>query len=121
MSKVTPQWTLGLAVIAGGLNLIAGLGLKGLTPLEASALIVFINAVALAVAALKTRPIAPQVFTYVVTSAAAVLAAWGFHVQQGTVSGISTFLLAVLALLTHGQVSPTSDVKATSGGSRPLG
>jgi uncharacterized membrane protein len=108
MNKITPQWTLGIAVVAGGLNLIAGLGLKGLTPLEAGAVITLINALALAVAALKTRPIAPQVFTYVVTSAAAVAAAWGFHVQQGTVSGVSTFLLAVLALLTHGQVSPAS-------------
>lgn len=107
MSK---QWTLGIAVVAGALNLIAGLGLKGLTPLEASAVIALINAVALAVAAWKTRPLAPSVYTYVVTAAAAVLSAWGFHVSQGTVSAVSVFLLSVLAFITHGNVSPKSGV-----------
>jgi hypothetical protein len=113
MSKA--QWTLVTAVIAGGLNLVAGIGWKGLTPVEASAVITLINAVALAVMAWKTRPLAPSVFTYVVTSAAAVLAAWGLHVDQAMVSSISTFVLAVLALITHGQVSPASDVKVIDG------
>jgi hypothetical protein len=107
MSK---QWTLGIAVVAGALNLVAGLGLKGLTPLEAGALIALINAVALAVAAWKTRPLAPSVYTYVVVAAAAVVSAWGGHVSQAMVSEISTMLLAILAFITHGNVSPKSGV-----------
>jgi hypothetical protein len=108
MGKVTPQWTLGIAVVAGVLNLVAGFGWKALTPLEASAVIVLVNAVALAVVSIKTRPIAPQVWTYLVVSGAAVVTAWGGHVSQGLVSELSTLVLAILALLTHGQVSPVS-------------
>lgn len=108
MGKVTPQWTLGVAVVAAVLNMVAGFGWKGLTPLESAAIITLINAVALAVASIKTRPIAPSVWTYLVTSAVAVVVAWGGHVSQGVTSELSTLVLAVLALLTHGQVSPTS-------------
>lgn len=116
MNKVTPQWTLGVAVVAAVLNLIAGFGWKALTPLEASAVITLINAVALAVVAMKTRPIAPSVWTYVVASGAAVVSAWGGHVSQATVTNVSTLVLAILAAWTHGQVSPVEkDVRAELG------
>jgi hypothetical protein len=112
MGKVTAQWTLALAALAGVLDWVAGFGWHALTPAEAAWWITAINAVAAIIAAWKTRPIAPQVWTYGVTAVAALLGAYGLHLNQGSVSAFSTALLAVLALLTHGQVSPAADIKS---------
>jgi hypothetical protein len=112
MGKVTAQWTLALAAAAGVLNWVAGFGWHALTPVEAAWWITAINAVAAVIAGLKTRPIAPQVWTYAVTSLAALAGAYGLHFSQGNVSAFSTALLAILALLTHGQVSPAADIKS---------
>ena len=109
--KIKAQWTLGTAAVAGVLNWVAGFGWHALTPIEAGWWVTAISAVAAVVAGLKTRPIAPQVWTYAVTSLAALAGAYGLHFSQGNVASFSTALLAVLALLTHGQVSPAADVK----------
>jgi uncharacterized membrane protein len=107
------QWTLGIATVAAVLNWVAGFGWSALNGDQAALWIVAINAVALVVAALKTRPIAPQVWTYAITSAAALLGAYGLHLSQNFTSGLSLVILSILALLTHGQVSPASEVKAS--------
>lgn len=110
--KIKAQWTLGIAAVAGVLNWVAGFGWHALTPIEAGWWITGISAVAAVVAGLKTRPIAPQVWTYAVTALAGLAGAYGLHFNQGSVAEFSTALLAVLALLTHGQVSPAADVKS---------
>src|SRR3954466_13111159 len=102
------EWTLVIAVIAGGLDWVAGFGWHALSPGQAAVWITVVNAVAGAVAAWKTRPITPQAFTYLIASLAALGAAYGLHVSQPHVASLSTFVLAVLALVTRGQVSPVS-------------
>lgn len=106
------QWTLGVAAVAAVLNWLAGFGLGFLTPGEAAIWITVVNAVALLVVALKTRPVAPQVWTYVITSGAALISAYGGHLDQHAVSSFSLAFLAVLAFIGHGFVSPKSDVDA---------
>jgi len=108
------EWTLIIAAIAGVLNWVAGFQLDFLTTDQAAAWIVVINAVAAVVAAWKTRPIAPSVFTYAIASFAALVAAYGFHVDQAQVATFTNAALAVLALLTRGQVSPADDMPARS-------
>lgn len=110
MGKATAQWTLSIAAVAGVLNWVAGFGWHALTPAEAGWIITVISAVAACVASLKTRPIAPQVWTYAITAVAGLGGAYGLHFNQGSVAAFSTAFLAVLALLTHGQVSPASKV-----------
>ena len=109
------QWTLGIAAVAGVLDWVAGFGWKALTPAESAAMITVVSALAAVAAARKTRPVAPQVWTYAVTAVAALINAYGGHLSQGSVSRFSIALLAVLALLTHGQVSPAADVRRRQG------
>lgn len=101
-----PEWTLVFAAIAGFLNWLVGFKLDWLSPGQAAAWIAAISAVAAVVAAWKTRPVPPQVFTYAVTALAALGTAYGMHWSQEQVASFSTFVLAVMALLTRGQVSP---------------
>jgi hypothetical protein len=114
MKNVKAQWTLSIAAVAGVLDWVAGFGWHALTPAEAGWWVTAVSAVAGVVASLKTRPIAPQVWTYAVTALAGLGTAYGLHFNQGSVGAFSTALLAVLALLTHGQVSPASDTPVSS-------
>lgn len=104
------EWTLMFAVIAGALNWLVGFKLDFLTADQAALWLVVINAVVGVVAALKTRPMPPQVFTYAIASFVALLTAYGLSFDQDQVASFSTLTLAVLALLTRGQVKPIEDV-----------
>lgn len=106
------EWTLVIAAIAAGLNWLVGFQLDFLSADQAAAWIVVINAVAAVVAAWKTRPIPPQVFVYLISSGAALMLAYGLSVSQEHVASFTDLILAFLALLTRGQVSPASDVPA---------
>jgi hypothetical protein len=110
-----PQWNLVIAAIAALLNWLVGFQWDALSSGQAAAIITGINAVAALVAAWKTRPIPPSVFTYVVSSAAALLSAYGLQVNQEHVSTFSTALIAIMALILQGQVSPASRVKVVDG------
>jgi hypothetical protein len=105
------EWTLGIAAVAGVLNWIAGFGLDSLSPHQAALWIVVINAAAGALAAWRTRPIAPQAFVYLIASAAALMAAYGLSVTQEHVALFTNAILAVLALITRGQVTPVEHAR----------
>lgn len=105
------EWTLIIAVVAGALQWFAMNSWFNLTAERASLWIVAINAVAGAVAAWKTRPLPPQVYTYAVSALAAVATAYGLHWSVEQVSSMSTLVLAVLALLTRAQVAPEADIR----------
>jgi O-antigen/teichoic acid export membrane protein len=105
------EWTLVFAAIAGVLNWVAGFGWHALSPGQAALWMVVINAVAGAAAAWRTRPVPPQVWTYLIASCAALLAAYGLHVNQGHVSLFTNAILAVLALITRDQVTPVENTR----------
>lgn len=105
--------TLWFAVIAGAINLLVTFNLDFLSAEQASLWIALVNAVFGAAAAWRTRPIAPQVFTYVVSSVLGIAGAYGAHLSQSQVGQLNLLVLAILALLTRNQVSPVEDAHMT--------
>lgn len=105
------EWTLIFAAVAGVLNWLVGFKFHGLSAGQAALWIAAISAVAGAVAAWRTRPVPPQVFTYAVTALAALAAGYGLHMSQAMVASTATVVLAILALVTRGQVSPVEEVR----------
>lgn len=104
-----------IAVLAGGVDLLATLGWDGLSTHQAALIVAAVNAVAAAVTAALTRPIAPSAFTGVVAAVAALLAGYQLDVSQATVGAVNTLVLAVLFLLTRGQVTPAAEVSTRLG------
>lgn len=101
--------TLWITTIASVLSLIAAFGADWLTAGQAAGVVVVLNALLGIVNALAVRPVAPAAFTYTVGAVASLVAAYGVHVNQSTVGLVNTAVLAVLALLLRGNVSPASD------------
>jgi hypothetical protein len=95
-----------VAVISAGLQILVGFGLTWLSVEQAGLIVAAISAVLGVVVALATRPVAPAVFTTLVTTVAALLTAYGMHFSQEMVSSINVFVLAVLTLVTRHQVTP---------------
>lgn len=106
------EWSLAIGALTAVLNVIVGFGWKALDADQASWIIAAVGAVAGVVAALKTRPISPAVFTYAISVGASLLGAYGLHLSQSGVATFSTAFVAVLAFLMRGQVAPVADVKA---------
>lgn len=102
-------WVAGIAAVLG---LVSSFGLPWLTDTQDTAIVAVVDAVAGVVIAWRTRPVAPGVFLTVVSTAAALLTAYGVTVSQHTVGAVDLVVLAVLALLTRGQVSPVPPAPA---------
>ncbi|GAA3852627.1 hypothetical protein GCM10023084_03570 [Streptomyces lacrimifluminis] len=94
-----------ISTISAILSLIVTFNI-GMSGEQAGAIVAVISAWFGAMVAIATRPIAPAAFTAVVAAAAALLAAYGLNVSAETVGATNAVVLAVLALLTRGQVSP---------------
>ena len=90
------------------LGLVVTLGFTGLTAEQAGAIVGFVTAVFGVVAALMTRPIAPQAFTTVVAAGGVLVATFGYEASQATIGAINGVVLAALTLLTRPQVSPSN-------------
>jgi hypothetical protein len=97
-----------LNALSAVLGLIVSLGLTSLTANESAAIVGAVTAILGAIAAWMTRPIAPQAFTALAAAGATLLAAYGLDVTQAQVGAVNFAVLAVLTLLTRGQVSPTA-------------
>lgn len=98
--------TLWIAVISSLVVLVGTFGLDLLNGQQAALIVVAINAIAGAINAWTVRPIAPAAFTYAVGSILAVAAAYGLNLPIETVASINVTVVAILGLLTRGQVSP---------------
>lgn len=96
-----------IAVISAALSLVVSLGV-GLSADVAADWVAVVSAVFAIVAAWHTRPIAPALFTGLVQVTAVLLAAYHFGVSAGTVGAFNVLVIAVLTLLTRGQVSPAT-------------
>lgn len=95
-----------VAAIGAFLTFAAAVGIPGLDAGAAAALAALVSA---GVIAATTRPIAPALFTGVVTAGVAVLAEYGMHVSDEVVGSASALVLALFALLTRAQVTPKAD------------
>lgn len=98
---------LAIGAISAALSVAVTLGI-GLSTDQAGAIVAVISGVFAVATAIATRPIAPAAFTGLVTVAAALLGAYHFHVNPGTVVAINGLVIAVLAVVTRGQVSPAT-------------
>lgn len=105
--------TLWIGALSAVLSFIVTFNVNGLSEVQAALWITGINAVLGAWAAVRTRPIAPQAFTYVLSSAASLAAAYGLSWPPERLGAANVVLMAVLLLLTRGQVSPKEEVAAT--------
>lgn len=100
-----------LNALSAILGLVVSLGFSSLTPDQAGAIVGIVTAILGAVAAAMTRPVAPQAFTTLVAAGATLVATFGYDVSAGTTSAINTAALAILTLLTRGQVSPLASLR----------
>ncbi len=104
-----------IGVIGAALSLVVSLGFDWMTAEQAALIIAVLNG-ALGVAnAIAVRPIAPPAFTDTVGAVASLAAAYGFNVAQDTVGAVNGLVLAVLVLLTRGQVTPAKDPRTIDG------
>ena len=94
-----------ISTLSAVLSLIVTFNI-GMSGEQAGAIVAVISAAFGAITAAMTRPIAPSAFTAVVAAGAALLAAYGLDVSAETVGATNAVVLAVLALLARGQVSP---------------
>lgn len=104
------EWALISAAIAAVLNWLVGHNFHGLTAGQAAAFMVAINAVAALVVALRTRPVPPGVYVYLIASLAALGAAFGLEFSQENVGTFTAAVIAVLGMLHRVQVSPVEAV-----------
>lgn len=100
-----------LNALSAALGLVVSLGVTPLSATMSGGIVALVTAALGAVAAWRTRPITPQVFTTVVAAGADVAATFGFHASQGLIGGINGAVLALLTLLTRGQVTPTAKLR----------
>lgn len=102
-----------IQAVAAVLAVGAGFGLPGISDGVIAAGTAFLTALAAAITAWHVRPIAPAVFTGVITTGATVLAAFGLDLPQKQVALISFAALTVMAMLTRQQVTPAYDPSST--------
>jgi hypothetical protein len=103
-----------IGLLTAAASLVAAFNLHWLTSGQVSLVVAAITAIGGAVIAWRTRPITPAAFTTVVSTGAALLAGYGYHVKPEVVAAISGVILSVLALITRAQVSPVAKAGAVS-------
>ena len=98
------------AIVVGALvsviNLIGTFGISYFNPDNAAAIVVIVNALAAILMAWTTRPIAPSLFTSLVSAVLALGATYGLQLPAETVLAINAAVYPVLMLIARGQVSP---------------
>lgn len=95
--------------IAAVLALLVGFGVPWMNDGLAAAITAVLTAGAAAWIALHVRPIAPAVFTGVITTGATLLSAVGFDLSQSQVALVTTAVVAIMAMWTRQSVTPAHD------------
>lgn len=98
------------AIVVGALvsviNLIGTFGISYFNPDNAAAIVIVVNALAAILMAWTTRPIAPSLFTSLVSAVLALGATYGLQLPAETVLAINAAVYPILMLIARGQVSP---------------
>ncbi len=95
-----------LQTISAGLALMVTFGIPGLSAEQAALIVAVVAAILGVITALKVRPIAPAIFTTLITAGAALLTGYGLDLSQEMIGAVQVFVVAVMTMLTRGQVSP---------------
>ena len=98
------------AIVVGALvsviNLIGTFGISYFNPDNAAAIVIVVNALAAILMAWTTRPVAPSLFTSLVSAVLALGATYGLQLPAETVLAINAAVYPMLMLIARGQVSP---------------
>lgn len=106
--------TLYIGLLNAAVVLIGTFGLRFVSGEQAALIVVVINALFAAFNAWAVRPISPAVFTYAVGAIVALVATYGLVIPIETVASLNALVIATLALLTRGQVSPEETAVSSS-------
>jgi hypothetical protein len=101
--------TLVLQSLSAVLSVFVAVGIPNLSAEQAGLIIAVISAALGVVNAVMVRPVAPPAFIGFVSAGAALLSAYGLELSQELVGSVTVAVVAVLALLTRGQVTPVAD------------
>lgn len=102
-----------ISTIAAALAVAVGFGVPGLDAGLAAALTAFLTAAAAAWTALRVHPVAPAVFTGVVSTGAVLLAAFGLDLSQQQVGLVAAAVTTVVTLVARAQITPSHDIRST--------
>lgn len=99
----------------------ATLGFNWLDNDAAVLIVAAVNALSAVANAIAVRPIPVPVFTYAAASIVALLTHYGLSITSDQLAAVNSIMVAVLGLLTYGNVSPidTAISKATDAQSAP--
>lgn len=113
--------TLWIAVINAVVMMIATFPLGLLDGAQAAGVVVVINAASAAANAWAVRPLPVPVFTYLLTTVVSLAALFGVSITPEQLGTLNTTFVAVLGMLTYGNVSPvdTAISKATTAQTAP--
>lgn len=106
--------TLWIAVINAVVILVGTFGLRFVDGDQAGLIVAVINAIFGCITAYAVRPISPVAFTYAIGAIVALAAAYGLAVPPETVASLNVLVIALLALLSRGQVSPQETAVSSS-------
>lgn len=105
-----------IGMVASLLAVAIGFLPDALTVEQAGGIIAFLTAATSAWMAFKVRPIAPSVFTGVITTGATLLGAFGLHLTQEQVGSLAAASVAILtALVVRPQSTPAADPRTLDG------
>lgn len=107
--------TLWIGVISSIIVLAGTMSLHWLTGVQAGLFVAAINAIAGAVNAWTVRPISPVAFTYAVGAIVALVGSYGLLLSESTLGALNLAVIAILGLLSRGQVSPQETVISKAG------
>lgn len=92
-----------ISVIGSVLAVLVATNVSFLNAGQAAAIVAVLSAVMMAV---TTRPVAPALFTGVLSAAVALFSEYGMHASDALVGGLTAVVLSVFALVSRGQISP---------------
>lgn len=98
-----------IQTISALLAMLIGFGIPGLNDNLAGAVTAVLTAAASVWVAIHTQPVAPTVFTGLITAAATLLATFGLNFTQQQVSLVAMGVTALMALVLRAQVTPVHD------------
>lgn len=96
--------------LGAALSVLASFNLDGLSTEQVALIVAALGALTGAITAALTRPVAPGAFTLLVAALAALATGYGLDVGPEVVGTVNGLVLAFLALVTRGEVSPAANV-----------
>jgi hypothetical protein len=98
--------TLWLQAISAALAFFVTFGWDRLSPMQAGGIVAVLTAIISVINAWQVRPIAPAVWTGLITTCAALLSTYGLDYSQERIGQFQLVAIAVMALITRVQVTP---------------